>query len=261
MTYNNSIDLDSLIRSERNRRDEIAKEAFLCHCNPDDGKYDQRMQQSIYHADIADALEQLAEYREIGTLDRQKYINNQLGSYFERLQEIKDDMSFYHSLVSYAFKESNTITPVSNTKSTLDIVLDKSAEIIAYLYKYFGCNHTVQFVKKRLDEIRSAAKFSSAEWHDLSELPDSSTPVLVVLHSVEESKLVVKVGVCQNADKDGNRMWRVNGNRVRMMVGTVSPAVDHTGWYAWYVVAWQPLPSLSSINIHELLKEDPDGIF
>lgn len=170
-------------------------------------------------------------------------------------------MSFYHSLISYAFKESNTITSVSNTRSTIDTVLDKSAEIIAYLYKYFGCNHIVQFVKKRLDEIRSAVKFSSAEWHDLSELPDSSTPVLVVLHSVEKSKLVVKIGVCQNADKDGNRMWCVNGNMVGMMVGAVSPAVDHTSWYAWYVVAWQPLPPLSSINIHELLKEDPDGIF
>ena len=29
MTHNNSIDLNSLICSERNRRDEIAKEAFF----------------------------------------------------------------------------------------------------------------------------------------------------------------------------------------------------------------------------------------
>ena len=54
----------------------LLRKHFLCHCNPDDGEYDQRMQQSMYHGNIADALEELAEYREIGTLDRLKYINN-----------------------------------------------------------------------------------------------------------------------------------------------------------------------------------------
>ena len=61
--------IDEAIAHEREVAKEIYDEAMLCHANPDDGELDDCIQRGKYHEQLAEWLEELKAYIEIGTVE------------------------------------------------------------------------------------------------------------------------------------------------------------------------------------------------
>ena len=94
--------IDEAIAHEIEVAKEIYVEAMLCHANPDDGELDDCIQRGKYHEQLAEWLEELKAYREIGTveecknsiLDVQKEYNKAIDDFVKALQEkIEKDLS------------------------------------------------------------------------------------------------------------------------------------------------------------------------
>lgn len=61
--------IDEAIAREKEVAKEIYVEAMLCHANPDDGKLDDCIERGKYHEQLAEWLEELKAYIEIGTVE------------------------------------------------------------------------------------------------------------------------------------------------------------------------------------------------
>ena len=59
--------IDEAIAHEKEVAKEIYVEAMLCHANPDDGKLDNCIERGKCHEQLAEWLEELKQYRAIGT--------------------------------------------------------------------------------------------------------------------------------------------------------------------------------------------------
>ena len=87
--------IDESIAHEREVAKEIYVEAMLCHANPDDGKLDDCIQRGKYHEQLAEWLEELKAYIEIGTveecrnsvLDIQKAYNKAIDDFANGISE------------------------------------------------------------------------------------------------------------------------------------------------------------------------------
>ena len=87
--------IDEAIAHEREVAKEIYVEAMLCHANPDDGELDDCIQRGKYHEQLAEWLEELKAYIEIGTveecrnsvLDIQKAYNKAIDDFVNACKE------------------------------------------------------------------------------------------------------------------------------------------------------------------------------
>ena len=109
--------IDEAIAHEKEVAKEIYVEAMLCHANPDDGKLDDCIERGKYHEHLAEWLEELKAYREIGTveecknsiLDVQKEYNKAIDDFVKALcieyAPVSDEMQKEYDNVCSRFEK------------------------------------------------------------------------------------------------------------------------------------------------------------
>ena len=101
--------LDEAIAHEKELAKEIYVEAMLCHANPDDGKLDDCIERGKYHEQLAEWLEELKAYREIGTVEECK---NSILDIQKAYNKAIDDFVKFASDMPTVETEDGTIRPM-----------------------------------------------------------------------------------------------------------------------------------------------------
>lgn len=77
------MDIEEFARKSREVAGEMNIEAFLCHANPDDGSLDRLIGEAAMYDKFADWLEELMQYRKVGTVSECQDV-------MERIKKLKE---------------------------------------------------------------------------------------------------------------------------------------------------------------------------
>ena len=101
--------IDEAIAHEKELAKEIYVEAMLCHANPDDGELDDCIQRGKYHEQLAEWLEELKSYREIGTVEE---CRNSVLDIVRAYNKALDDFVKFANTMPTVEEEDGTIRPM-----------------------------------------------------------------------------------------------------------------------------------------------------
>ena len=98
--------LDEAIAQERELTEENYMQGMLCHANPNDDELDGYIERGKYHEQLAEWLEELKAYREIGTVEGCK-------------NSILDIQKAYNKAIDDFVKFANTMPTVEEKDGTI----------------------------------------------------------------------------------------------------------------------------------------------
>ena len=100
--------IDEAIAHEKELAREIYVEEMLCHANPDGGELDDCIQRGKYHEQLAEWLEELKSYREIGTVEECR--NSVLGIVRAYNKALDDFVKFANAMPNVEGKDGTIRT-------------------------------------------------------------------------------------------------------------------------------------------------------